>query len=444
MSFANPIVEAGVEGLGELYRTRAVTPAEATEVYLSRIDRLDGPLHSYLFVDEGGARAAAAASAARGAAGAPLSPVDGAPVAVKANIAVEGWPWHAGIAAYRERRAGRDAAVIARLRAAGAVLLGVVNQHEGALGATTDNPAFGRTHNPHRHGYTPGGSSGGSGASVAAGLCAAALGTDTLGSARIPSAYCGVFGFKPARGRLDEAGVAPLSWTLDQVGVHARSTHDVALLLNVMGGETATVEDLRPWAVLAYDGQVGVQPEMARAFEDTATHARAGGFRLASEPLRLEGYDFGRVRRAGLLISEAEGAAVHEAALAADPDGFSPDFAGLLRWGAGQSALKLAKAHLVLREASAALRAALGPYAGVLTPAAPQAAFAFSAEVPANQADFTALANVADLPAAVFPAGRDAEGLPLSVQAIGWGEGCTLAAARRLTTPVGAPAEFRG
>ena len=121
-----------------------------------------------------------------------------------------------------------DAEVIRRLRAAGAVILGKLNMQEGALGAVNDNPHHGRTTNPFRDGYTPGGSSGGSGAAVAAGLCAAALGTDTGGSVRIPAAYCGVVGLKPSFGLVSTRGVVPLSLRLDHVGPLTRTVADAA------------------------------------------------------------------------------------------------------------------------------------------------------------------------------------------------------------------------
>ena len=135
---------------------------------------------------------------------------DGLAWAAKSNIAVEGLALTAGIEAYRARVADEDAPVITRIRDAGGTVLGTVNMHEGALGATTDNEAYGRTRNPWGSALTPGGSSGGSGAAVAAGLCDVALGTDTMGSVRIPAAYCGVQGHKPTTGLVPDAGVVPL------------------------------------------------------------------------------------------------------------------------------------------------------------------------------------------------------------------------------------------
>ena len=154
--------------------------------------------------------------------------------AIKSNIAVAGLAWTAGIGAYRQRIATSDAFVVERLRLAGATIVGSVNMEEAALGAVTDNPHFGRTHNPRRIGYTSGGSSGGSAAAVAAGLARVALGTDTMGSCRIPAACCGVVGFKPSFGRISVRGVEPLSRRLDHVGVLAATVKDVQTCFNVL------------------------------------------------------------------------------------------------------------------------------------------------------------------------------------------------------------------
>jgi len=122
---------------------------------------------------------------------------EGVSVGIKANIAVKGYACHGGIKAYENEIADEDAVVVSRLREAGYNVAAILNMEEGALGAQTDNPWFGKTYNPLKNGYTPGGSSGGSAAAVAAGQVDIALGTDTMGSVRIPSAYCGIWGFKP-------------------------------------------------------------------------------------------------------------------------------------------------------------------------------------------------------------------------------------------------------
>jgi Asp-tRNA(Asn)/Glu-tRNA(Gln) amidotransferase A subunit family amidase len=232
--FSDPLVAAGVVKLGGVFASKCATPMDALQVYIDRIERFNPALNAFLALDRRRAVRDAQASGRRWSRGAPRSPLDGVPIGVKVNIAVHGMPWHAGIAAYGDRVADGDADCVSRLRSAGAVILGVLNMHEAALGATTDNAAFGRCHNPHRHDVTPGGSSGGSAAAVAAGLCAAALGTDTLGSVRIPASYCGVFGHKPSHGATATAGVVPLSPTLDSLGFIARSAGDCRALINAI------------------------------------------------------------------------------------------------------------------------------------------------------------------------------------------------------------------
>ncbi len=419
------LVEAGVAGLARLFADGAVRPTDACEAHLEAIAAHDGALRSYVHVDAEGARRAAQHSADRWRAGCPRSRIDGIPVAVKANIAVAGFPWHAGIAAYRGRVAARDAACVTRLREAGVVVLGLANMHEGALGGTTDNAAFGRTHNPWRHGWTAGGSSGGSAAAVAAGLCAAALGTDTLGSVRIPSAYCGVFGHKPARGWISRDGVVPLSPSLDEVGVHARSAEDCAWLMAVLTGAVPTGavqtgRDIVPQAaaarvaVLDVTGQVKVCPATSAALAEAADRAAAAG--LSIERLRLD-LDYGRLRRAALLLLERDAQEEHAAAMLVDPDGFTRSFTALLAWGKAQPDDRVQAAGAMLAAAAALLRQQVGRYAAVLAPTVAQPAFAFSAPMPTDQADLTAPASIAGLAACACPIGF-ADGLPLSMQVI--------------------------
>ena len=212
---------------------RAGDAVAVTEAYLERIARINPRILAFTALDIDNARAAAAESAVRIARGEPR-PLEGVPFGIKANIDIEGLATTAGVAARRDDVATSDAAVVTRLRDAGAVILGHLNMHEAALGATTDNPAYGRTENPHRIGRTPGGSSGGSGAAVAAGLCAAALGTDTMGSVRIPAAYNGVYGLKPTHGLVPDDGLVFLARRLDSIGPLARSVADLAAVMAVL------------------------------------------------------------------------------------------------------------------------------------------------------------------------------------------------------------------
>lgn len=349
---------------------------------------------------------------------------DGLNWGVKSNIAVQGLPHTAGIGAFAQRLASDDAEVVRRLRAAGGAILGTVNMHEGALGATTDNEAFGRTQNPWRAGITPGGSSGGSGAAVAAGLCDVALGTDTMGSVRIPAAYCGVQGHKPTPGLVPTDGVIALSTTLDHVGPLARDVETLWQAMHVMAswGEAQPLKpsDLNGLRIGVWSGggDVALTPAVQDGFRNACEQVMQAGAGMAE--LAPPVYDYSRSRRAGLLVSEVEGAAAHGLTQdAPDPEGYSDSFLGLLRWGLKQPQDKVDAAYAHIAEVRKAAKTIWRAVDFVIAPTAPQEAFAFEDEVPANQADFTAWADFAALPATAVFTGLSADGLPLSLQVIG-------------------------
>ena len=397
-----------------------MSPLERFDHYADRIARFNPALNAFLDLRLDAARAEAEASTERLAEGEPLSAVDGLCIAVKSNIAVAGLPCHAGIGAYRDAIAADDAEVISRLRAGGVVILGTVNMHEGALGATTDNPVFGRTHNPWREGFTPGGSSGGSGAAVAAGLCDAALGSDTMGSVRIPSAYCGCQGHKPTTGIVPNAGVLALSHTLDHVGPHARDVATLAAMLSIMAGEAMDLakRDLSGLKIGVWNGagEIESTPAVLAAFERACDVLRGEGADLI--PVEPPGYTYGKARRAGLLISEVEAAEIHAEKLAIDPEGFSETFRSLMAWGTSQPVEKVEAAYAQIRDIRAAAPALFETVDVVIAPTAPQQAFPFEDEAPANQADFTAWADFAVLPATAIWTGLEGD-LPASLQIIG-------------------------
>ncbi|MQC19357.1 MAG: amidase, partial [Chloroflexi bacterium] len=180
------------------------------------------------------ALAEAKASAERAAAGRLIGPLDGIPIGLKDLYDTAGVITTGGTGSYRARVPARDATTVRLLREAGGVMTGKTNTHELALGGTTNNAHYGPTRNPWNTDRVPGGSSGGSGAAVAAGQAIAAMGTDTGGSIRIPAAFCGVTGHKPSHGLVSRAGVLPLSLTLDHAGPLARTALDCALLLNAL------------------------------------------------------------------------------------------------------------------------------------------------------------------------------------------------------------------
>ncbi|HET7414081.1 MAG TPA: amidase, partial [Arthrobacter sp.] len=200
-----------------------VSSSELTEACLAKIDELDGDLRAFITVDPERARHQAHRADDQISDGENRGPLHGIPVALKDNLSVAGQVTTMGSTIYRDHVPTEDAGVVERLEMAGAVCLGKTNLHEFALGVTTENPHFGTCRNPWDRNKTPGGSSGGSAVAVATGMALAAIGTDTSGSIRIPAAACGVVGLKPTYGRVSTYGCYPEAWTLDHVGVLART-----------------------------------------------------------------------------------------------------------------------------------------------------------------------------------------------------------------------------
>jgi aspartyl-tRNA(Asn)/glutamyl-tRNA(Gln) amidotransferase subunit A len=415
---AQTIVGLGVSGLAAAVRAGRVSARDAVDCYLERIARHGSELGAFLAVSDAAARDAAASLDRRLSQGSPLGAVAGVPFAVKDNLDVAGLPTSAGMVALRGTMPEHDALAVERMRNAGAVPLGKTNMDEAAFGATNDNPHFGRCRNPHRLEFTPGGSSGGSAAAVAAGLAAAALASDTLGSVRIPASYCGCAGFKPTRGSIPTEGLMPLSVSLDEIGVLARSVGDCAAVFEAIRdagsgtGASLALVRARVGVVTGLD----VAPEIAAAVARTAAALAASGCDVGERD--LAGIDPGRVRRAGLLIAEAEGARVHARLLSDPASGISKSLREALAYGAAQAPERVAQARAVLHEARLRLDALFASVDLLLLPTTPQTAFAFGSPAPSSQADFTALANAGGMPALSLAAGLSSEGLPLGVQVV--------------------------
>lgn len=408
-----------------------IQPSRLAEVYLDAIARINPHLNAYV-----GTSSALTFEQARGAEhrrrDGVIGRLDGVPIALKDNFDMAGWPTHAGLPGPAEP-AERDAHVVGRLRASGAVLMGKTNMDEGALGAVTHNPHFGATHNPHRHGYTAGGSSGGAAAAVAAGLAVAAVGSDSLGSIRIPASYCGVYALKPTQGELSTRGMVPGARRLDTVGLLARSVDDLTVLLQVLAGYDA--EDPRSrrrrvalsppdWepgklrcGVLPDLGALGVEAEVIAVFE--AALGKLNGELGELRTVDFDDWHFARARRAGFLLMESEMLGTFAAQLADRQHPVSDAFRRLLDYAAGKSAADYVAADRVLDAATLKMRRLFAQIDVLVTPTTPQGAFPLDGPVPATQGDLTSFASLAGCPAVSIPMGTLPNGMPIGMQLVG-------------------------
>jgi aspartyl-tRNA(Asn)/glutamyl-tRNA(Gln) amidotransferase subunit A len=285
-------------GLAERLRAGELSPREAVELYLGRIEA-NRELNAYISVRAEEALAEAAAAESRAARGA----LWGVPLAVKDVIDVAGARTTAGSEILRENVAARDARVVEGLRAAGAIVLGKLNLHEFAYGASTTSPHFGPARNPWALDRICGGSSGGSGAAAAADLAAGTLGTDTAGSIRIPAAFCGVTGHRPTIGLVSNEGVVPTAWSFDTVGPIARSADDCSLLLEAIAPGFRPEPDgdaLRVGVVTSLLAQA--DPQVAALVDDAASE-------LGAEPVEAPVLDHAGLIQQLIMLPEA--AAVH-------------------------------------------------------------------------------------------------------------------------------------
>jgi aspartyl-tRNA(Asn)/glutamyl-tRNA(Gln) amidotransferase subunit A len=439
------LVWASMGELARLVASKAVSPVEIVQTHLDRIAALDGTLKAYITVMGESAQAGAKAAEAAVMAGERLGPLHGVPVGLKDLYCTKGVKTTGGSRILGDWVPTADATVVTRLAGAGAVVLGKLNMHEFAYGPEGLNTHYGTTWNPwdrstHR---ICGGSSSGSGAAVAAGLCPGALGSDTGGSIRIPSALCGLTGIKPTYGRVSRAGVLPLAWSLDHVGPMCRSAADCALMLGAMAGydprDSSTSVLPVPDYAAALTGEVkGLRIGLLRRFflETADTPQRDAveqavkaleGLGASVREISLEQMKYAAGVAAAVISVEAY--AYHETWLKTRGTEYGPDVRERLLVGAFVGGADYLKGQRVRRLIRDEVDRVLGGVDVLIAPTVPVAATPVGARealvngVPhplrASLIRYTRPFNVSGHPAASVPCGFTADGLPIGMQVIG-------------------------
>jgi len=417
---------------------RRLSPVELTEALLGRIEMLDPKLNVFIRLDAAAAMDAARAAEAEIAAGRPRGPLHGVPVGIKDIIDVAGLPTTCHSKILIDNVAAADAVCVARLRGAGAIVLGKLSTHEFAIGGPSFDLPWPPARNPWNPDHHPGGSSSGSGAGVAAGLFPLALGSDTGGSIRNPASACGIVGLKPTYGLVSRRGVFPLSFTLDHVGPLTRSVADNALVLEAIAGHDpldpgsaappagryaaeleSGVRGLRVGFVRHFhETDLPADPEVAAALEQVARGLQQGGAELRDIRLPTLG-EFGAVNR---VILQSEAWAIHGPWLRERPG----DYGRLARrrllpgafLGAGDYVAAARRRQEMIAAVEAALRevdvllcaSAMDPPSRLDDAVETERTYPRQARTPFN---------VTGHPALAMMAGLSRRGLPLSVQFVG-------------------------
>ena len=443
------ILNLPITTLSNLIRTCEVSPVELIESTFAEIDRHNPRLNAFIALCREESFEAAAQAEREIGDGQIRGTLHGIPVAIKDIIHVAGAPTTCGSKFFSVNPSQPDATVTARLKAAGAIIVGKTNLHEFAYGVTSENPHFGATPNPWDTSRVAGGSSGGSAAAVAAGLCAGALGTDTGGSVRIPAAMCGVVGLKPTYGRVSVKGVLELAQSLDCVGPICRHVADAAVMMNALAGydsgdvhsENRPVPD---YSVALGDSISGMKAGVPRQHccedlhpdvENSVAEAIEVLGKLGVEAIEIDLPSIPDAHQATLTILMAEASHFHQRRLAEHREDFGLDVREILEDGQKFSAADYVGATRSRELARHEFAQAFEAVDFILTPTVPVPAPLRSMMDTSDGSDSnlirprltqnTRIFNLLGLPAISVPCAFTKEGLPVGLQIAGrwWGEG---------------------
>ncbi len=434
----NALCYLKISEIAAALRRKEFTPVELTEALLRRIEAIDGKLHCFITLTADLALQQARQAEKELQTGKDRGPLHGMPIALKDLYATKGIRTTCHSAVLENWFPDYDATTATKLREAGTILLGKLGMHEFAFGGPSVDAPFPAVRNPWNTDHIPGGSSSGSGAALAAGLCFGALGSDTGGSIRTPSSHCGIVGIKPNYGRVSRYGVVPLSWSLDHAGPMARCVEDCAILLQAIAGYDAKdpasanlpmpdfqadmkigIKGLHIGVPRAgwFDENLGIDPATETVFNAALEVLKSLGATITD----LDGRPFSLARKANQTILVCEGYAYHEKNLQATPMKFGSSVRRRLLEGAFLSAadyLAAQRARAVLNEK---IRANFFRVDVFAVPGAPRPAEAFTA-VNSNEQNlrpsFTNPFNLSGLPVICVPCGFTPDKLPAGLQIV--------------------------
>ena len=422
----------------------ALTSVELVEKTLAAIAGKDGKLNSFITVLDVRSRERAKALDSEMAQGKYRGPLHGVPVAVKDLFHMKGVRTTGGSKLFEDVISSFDSAVVEKLEAAGAVVVGKTNLHELAYGVTSNNPHFGAVHNPHNLDCVPGGSSGGSGAAVAAEMVPMAMGTDTGGSIRIPAAFCGTVGLKPTFGRVSKFGCMPLGLSLDHMGPLTMTVRDAAVTMDAIAGHDPRDPNSSARPVESYvpsdnPSLVGVRIGLPVNFyfdsldgevRRSVQNARAMAESLGATVIEVRVPDIAALNTISRVILMSEASAVLERYMG-DRAKFGPDVLALLDQGRLLPATDYVNAQRARHMMQAEFRQLFESIDCLFTPASPMPAplidqktvmiDGVEEDVRLATTRFVRGINALGLPALSLPCGRSSTGLPLALQVVGRG-----------------------
>jgi len=434
----NDLCYLTISEAGAGLRRKEFSPVELTKACLERIRAIDGKLHSFITLTAELALRQAEQAEKELHSGHDRGPLHGIPIALKDLYAAKGIRTTCHSAVLEHWIPDHDATAVNKLQEAGTILLGKLGMHEFAFGGPSVDAPFPAVRNPWNTAHIPGGSSSGSGAALAAGLCYGALGSDTGGSIRTPSSHCGIVGIKPTYGRVSRYGVVPLSWSLDHAGPMARSVEDCAILLQAIAGydprdpasANVAVPDFRArsrdgikglrfgvpranW----FDENKGTDPETEAVFDNALKTLES----LGAVIVEIDGKPFSIARKANQTILVCEAYAYHEKTLQETPMKFGSSVRRRMLEGAFLSAADYITAQRARSVLNGQIRANFSRVDVFAVPSAPRPPEAFDSMDPNEQnlrPNFTNPFNLTGLPAISVPCGFTSGNLPAGLQIV--------------------------